>query len=255
MTASAASETLASSSRPRSRVHEFRWPRFFVAMASVLAAIVAIGFAPSFYLRPYLATPPPGIAHAPLPAHLYVHGIVLTCWFMLFLAQTMLVASRRVRLHRFIGVIGAGLALGLCATSMLVVIRLAARAAARGNSGQAALIVAGDTGLVILFALLVVAGIGFRQRRDIHRRLMLIASISLVAPALARFPGAEALVPISVVVPQLALLAALVVYDIRSRGRMHAATVWGIASYLAVAATCTAVGFSSFGPALVKALA
>src|SRR5690348_1428965 len=88
---------------------EVRSPGFFVAKASVLALLVAVGFAPSFYLRPYLET---GATHS-LPTHVHVHGMVLTCSFMLFLTQTLLVAARRAHLHRLLGVIGAGIAIGL----------------------------------------------------------------------------------------------------------------------------------------------
>jgi len=83
--------------------------------------------------------------------------------------------------------------------SMLVVVRLAARAAAQGiTSGPVALIVTGDTGLMLIFALFVVTAIYLRRRTDVHRRLMLLASIAIVGPAIVRLPGAEALVPISV---------------------------------------------------------
>src|SRR5258708_18056314 len=173
-------------------------------MASILVVIVAVGFAPSFYLRSYLAAAPPASAHQPLPMVVYAHGVVLTLWFLLFLVQTILVASRRVPVHRFLGVVGAALAVAVCTASSFVVIRLAARAVAHGvDSGPVALIVTGDSGLVILFALFVLAAIAFRRRPDVHKRLMLLATISIVAPALSRLPGAEALIPISVVVPQL----------------------------------------------------
>ena len=86
-------------------------------------------------------------------------------------------------------------------------------------------------------------------------RLMLLASIAILGTAIVRLPGAEALVPISVIVPQLALFAALIAYDIVSRRRVHPATVWGVALYLVVVGTATLVGFSEFGQAFVKALA
>jgi hypothetical protein len=70
-----------------------------------------------------------------------------------------------------------------------------------------------------------------------------------------RLPGAEVLVPISVIVPQPALFAALIAYDIVSRRRVHPVTVWGVALYLVVVGTATLAGFSEFVHAFVKALA
>jgi len=255
MTQSVAHGTPPSPSLSRPHARDRRWRGFFVAMASVLAVIVAVGFAPSFYLKTYIEASPSGAGNQTLPTHVYAHGVVLTLWFLFFLVQTILVASRRVPLHRLLGVVGAVLAAAVFTASILVVVRLAARATARGVAEQVALIVTGDIGVMILFALFVVAGISFRRRRDVHRRLMLLASISIVAPALARLPGAEALVPISVVVPQLALFAALVAYDIVSSRRLHPTTAWGVGVYLLVAVTCTAIGFSEFGRAFVKSLA
>jgi hypothetical protein len=249
-------ESLVPYSLARSHALDSRWRGFFVAMAAVLLAIVAVGFAPSFYLRTYFDAGTIGASSSSLPTRVLVHGVVLSCWFLLFLTQTILVASREIRLHRTIGVIGAGLSVALIASSMLVVVGLASRVVARGNpSGQVALIVTGDTGLMLLFAVLIAAGITLRRRRDVHRRLMLLASISIVAPALARFPGAEALVPLSVVVPQLVLFGALIAYDILTSRRVHPATIWGVAMYVFVAGSCTAIGFSEYGRAFVKALA
>lgn len=71
-----------------------RW--FFVGMASVLLLIVAVGFARSFYLRSIWNA---GHAGPHLPAYIVLHGIALTLWFLLFLGQTLLVASGRVRVH------------------------------------------------------------------------------------------------------------------------------------------------------------
>jgi len=61
----------------------------------------------------------------PIPGYLYLHGIVLTSWFVWFTMQTFLIQSRRTALHRRLGVAGAVLAVavpfaGLLATSQVV---------------------------------------------------------------------------------------------------------------------------------------
>lgn len=238
---------------PQARAHETHRRGFFVAIASVLVVVVAVGFAPSFYLRTYFQAP--GSGDRPIPTHVILHGVLLTSWYVLFLAQTILVASRRITVHRLLGTVGAGVAVAVVTASMLVVVRLASRAVARGVPEKAALIVTGDTCLLILFSLFVLVGISYRKRPDVHKRLMLLASITSLAPALARWPGAEALVPISVIVPQLGLIAALIVYDIVLHRRVHPATGWGAALYVVAAGASTAIGFSPVGRAFVTALA
>lgn len=238
---------------PQARSQDMERRGFFVAIASVLVVIVAVGFAPSFYLKTYFHAL--GSGDRPIPMHVILHGVLLTSWYVLFLVQTILVASRRVAVHRLLGRVGAGVAVAVVTASMLVVVRLASRAVARGVPERVALIVTGDTCLLILFGLFVLAGISYRQRPDVHKRLMLLASITIVAPALARWPGAEALVPISVIVPQLGLIAALIVYDLVLRRRVHPATGWGAALYVVAAGASTAIGFSPVGRAFVTALA
>jgi len=237
---------------PAPRAHD-KWRWFFVCVALLLAAIVAVGFAPSFFLRSITSAPDkprPG-----LPAYLILHGVALTSWYLLFAAQTWLAATWRTRLHRSLGVAGAVLAAVVFSLSMMVVIRAPARDIAAGASvGEISLMVIGDIGILLLFAVLVLLGIRFRGRPDIHKRLMALASISIVAPAIARWPGAEATLPLSVVVPQLSFCAALVVHDIVTRRRVHPATGWGIVSYLFVVGVSVPLALSGLGHALVKAL-
>ena len=56
---------------------------FFAVMSVVTLAIVLSGFAPTLYLRPVFKP-------VPIPGYLYIHGIVLTSWFVWFFMQTLL---------------------------------------------------------------------------------------------------------------------------------------------------------------------
>jgi hypothetical protein len=114
--------------------------------------------------------------------------------------------------------------------------------------------VIGDYGVLLLFALLVSWAIRNRGKPDVHKRLMLIASISLAAPAIVRWPGAEAVVPFSVLVPQVTLFAVLIVHDIVTGRRVHPATGWGVAAYFVIAGVCVPLAMSDFGQQLVKSL-
>lgn len=228
--------------------HRARW--FFVATAALLAVLVAVGFAPSFYLR--------RITHASsasLPGYIVLHGIALSSWYLLFVTQAWLVATRRTTIHRMLGIAGAVLAVVVFTLSLTVVLRAPARAIAAGASvGQVSLIVIGDIAILVLFAVLVALGIRNRRRRDVHGRLMALASISIVAPAIARWPGAEAALPLSVVVPQLAFFGALAAYDLATRGRIHRATAWGVAAYLVAIGVTVPLASSELGHRFIDAL-
>jgi hypothetical protein len=81
------SESVATESRRRTG---WRDP-FFAAMSAVTLLIVISGFTPTLYLRPVFN--PPAI-----PAYLFLRGIVLTSWFVLFFGQA-LVRSGRIQLR------------------------------------------------------------------------------------------------------------------------------------------------------------
>jgi len=87
-----------------------RW--FYVGMALAALGVTFAGFARSFYLRP--ATMP---ALSPL---VVAHGIVFSCWVLLFLTQTTLVATGQTRLHRRLGLAGVGLAMLIVGLGPLV---------------------------------------------------------------------------------------------------------------------------------------
>ena len=219
-----------------------RW--FYVSLAAVLLVIVAVGFERSFYLRHVLNAG--HTRRTALPAYLTAHGIALTLWFLLFLAQTLLVSSGRVRLHRSLGIAGAALAGVVFILSMLVVLRSVVR--------ETSLVVIGDIALLILFAILITASIHFRRKPQVHKRLMAIASISIVAPAIARWPGAQSMLPLSVVLPQLFLYGAQVIYDVRSSRRLHPATAWGVLGYILAVGITIPLATSRLGHGFVNSL-
>ena len=75
--------------------------RFYSGMALFLAAMVFIGFAPSFYLRDIVpAFPRPNPTLSPF---VILHGLVFTLWMLVIIAQTQLVAAGRRDLHMKLG--------------------------------------------------------------------------------------------------------------------------------------------------------
>lgn len=223
-----------------------RW--FFVGMASVLVVIVGVGFAPSFYLPSVIRPEESAAGKVDFPAYIVLHGILLTSWFLLLFTQAVLIATKRVHIHRSLGIAGVVIAAVLVPLSAFVV----TRSVARSNLG--ALAVIGDYGVLLLFTLLVSLAVRNRAKPDVHKRLMLIASISIAAPAIVRWPGAESVVPFSILGPQVALFAALIVHDIITGRRVHPATGWGVAAYLVVAGVCVPLAMSDFGQQLVQSL-
>jgi hypothetical protein len=191
---------------------------FFSGMTVAFAVVVFIGFAPTYFLRSLSDRPP-------LPWLVHVHGALYSVWILLLLAQTTLVAAKRMDLHRSLGVGGGVLAVSMIPVGYFVAISAARRGAAVDPGTLKFLIV--PMGALIVFPVVVGAALLMRRRPDFHKRLILIATIELMNAAVDRLPGvfAAGLAPFY---PGTDLfLLALVIYDGVTLRRIHPATLWG----------------------------
>jgi hypothetical protein len=209
--------------------HQRARSRFYVAMAGGLLLIVLLGFTPTLYLRAFFDVPE-------IPVSVFVHGIVLTAWFVAFFLQTALVAVRRTDIHRRLGWVGGGLGVAVLATSTAVTLNMVPRRVALGVDIEARIaffsfIVWSDFAALLTFTIFLSTAIALRRHPESHKRLMLLSSISLVQPALARiffwsvFAGLDLIVWL--VVSQLLFVLALGLYDLVSRKRVHPVTLLG----------------------------
>ena len=97
------------------------------------------------------------------------------------------------------------------------------------------------------------AAIAWRRRADVHRRLMFLAAVSLIPPALARIARNpwQALPEQMIIGGGLALLLlALAVKDYRLQARPHRATVIGGAALGALLFASVAIGRTGVGRSL-----
>jgi len=192
---------------------------FYTGMSIAIAITVFAGFSRTWFLRPYF----PQIQ--PLIPLLVLHGIIFSSWIALFITQTSLVAAKRTRTHMRLGIAG-----GVLACAMIIVGTVTAIVRAKGASP-----IPGVNPLsfltiplvdMLVFGILVGGAFYYRRKVDIHKRLMLLATIGILPAAVARLPfdfiqqyGPLAFFGIS----DLFIIPCLI-YDIISRGRPHRAT-------------------------------
>jgi hypothetical protein len=218
---------------------------FFTGLSLLMILAVFVGFSRSYYLKGLYGTPP-------LPALFHVHGFLFTAWMLFLVVQTGLVASRRTALHRRLGVGGAVLAAAMTVAAMAMTIDLARRsAAAPTDIGLAFTIVPFFT--VVVFPVLVGIALLFRRQPEVHKRLMLIATLELVTAGVARIPGAGSM-PLFFVLTDVGLVAILS-YDVITRRRPHPATVWGGLFLVATQVVRTTAGGTAAWIAFARVLA
>jgi hypothetical protein len=208
---------------------------FYFGMAIAMSVTVFIGFGPSFYLNAYFAE---AVGRPPLqalPAIVIVHGIVLTMWMIVLMIQTGLVVGGQVRWHRRLGIAGAVLAAAVVVVGIEAHIASVRRDLGAFDSVPFLRFVAfGGFLSMIAFAGLASAAIGWRRRPEIHKRLILIATIVLLGAATARVSSIVQLalpalgpLPFFDIVLNDLFLVALLVHDWRTDKRLHGATLFG----------------------------
>ncbi len=212
--------------------------RYFVRMHAIMLVVVLLAFAPTFYLRPWVPQPP--ILDLPvLPRLFIVHGIILVAWYVFLLQQSRWIQQRSVAQHRTAGWFGAGLAVAVLASTLMIVYhfpgRVASLAATRGvtvddlEPGLIGILWL-DVVMCILFPALVIGGIVMRRRAQIHKRLMLFAGITFLFAATARLGAILGVVtglPLAPIVGfglLLGLTVSLPIHDRRTLGRIQPVT-------------------------------
>ncbi len=211
---------------------------FYFYMALSCIAVAFLGFAPTYFM-PMAAGKFP-----PMPV-VHFHGLLFFAWTLYFAFQSWLAASGQVRRHRTIGLIGVSLATAMTLSGFLVAVNAMKRSAAIGMADEGIAFVIVPLSGLLFFAAVFTLAIAYIRQKEIHRRLMLLASISLLDAAVARWfltflapAGAIGPPPVFVTIPPAfvayLLLVAAMVYDWRSRGRPHPVYVYGGIALLAV---------------------
>jgi hypothetical protein len=199
---------------------------FYSGMAVALALTVFVGFSSTYYLRLFAGGPQATFSGAPFTPLVHVHGVLFSSWVLLFIVQTALVATRRVAIHRRLGVAGAVLAAAMVVVGALAAIASAKRGAAPPGTDPLSFLIIPLFDMV-LFAGFVTAALVKRRDKEWHKRLMLLGYVSIVVAAVARVPGVLALGPPGFFGLTFLFVVAAGVYDFASRGRVHKAYWWG----------------------------
>lgn len=211
-------------------------------LAWVCVAIAVIGFTPSYWARVTTGT-------FTGPPVLHLHGLACTAWVVLCAVQAQLAVAGRLTRHRLFGMAGLALAAAVVFSGVLVVARVIEASVPFGASVAARTFSLLPLSLLVMFPVFVGLAIGWGRRADVHMRLMILATITILPPAFARMvrlvlaPERSAQAfgmapPLSVatlpaVFVDLLIVGALV-YDWRTRGRPHPVYVWGLAASVLV---------------------
>lgn len=211
--------------RPRN-IRGLRPPeqRMLLWIALILMVLVVGAFARTWFLRT-------SIGLGPLPVFIHIHASVMLGWVITLVLQTALVVRGRLQWHRWLGWAGVLLAAGVIAMGTIATWRAASRevTADTPDAWSQVLVLALELTQMALFAGLISAAIAFRNRPGWHSRLMLMATMAMVANPIVRILSALDVQHVNVLTLGLlaALLITIIVIDGVRRHRLHPVLVWG----------------------------
>lgn len=213
---------------------------FYVGFGVFVVLLSFAGFAPSLIDHSRRYAPP-------MTLHL-LHGATALAWLLLYVTQALLVARGRVDLHRRLGWAAPVMAALLVLFAYYTISEGAFRASDLSGDIYRILIEPGTPplsdaenvagfwgsfGELVTFSLLVTAGLVFRHRAALHKRLMVFALMPLGPESLlhltgtlvGRVPLSRATLLVGMLVIDVAVLFIPAVHEKLTRGRVHRASI------------------------------
>ncbi len=225
--------------------------RFYIGLGTVIAASAIAGFWRS-YFGPLLA----GNVDAPLLIHF--HAAVYVGWLALLVAQAAFAAVGRVDIHVKIGRFGIGYGIFVIAVGLLVGFVMFVMRVRAGAAPEAIGRLFGPVLDMLIFAPLFGAAIYYRRRAELHKRLMILATTTLLVAAVGRLRNVLPTFVLMQLVWSAPILLAMA-YDYAKRRIVHPVYVFGLVLLLVESqpvrmAARTSEAWRSFGVWLAAAV-
>jgi hypothetical protein len=169
--------TVVQDARPRARAAR---SKIYFGLALMVAAIVFAGFSRSFYGTFFADAAHPWIIH--------VHAAVYVGWLALLIAQTVLAARGDIATHRRVGTFGIAYGAVVWILGLIVAVAMPVINVHSGlwNTSRAEEFLAIPLGDMVLFGSFFAAAIAYRRKPEIHKRLVILASVAVMFAAIGR---------------------------------------------------------------------
>jgi hypothetical protein len=195
--------------------------RFYLLIAILLAGLVFVGFAPTFYLNNQFN-------RFPLSGLHILHGTVFSSWIALLVVQSALISARQVRVHRSLGYAAIALVVLMVVLGVTIAIYSLRRGISPPGAPPPPVFFAIPLFDMIVFSVIVGAAFWYRNRPETHKRLMIVGTLSILPAASARIlinlhAGAPILGAYGI---SFLILFGCMVYDYATRRRVYPAYLW-----------------------------
>ena len=211
---------------------------FFFVMALVIAGVIVSGFVLQVSM---------GRSSFASPWWVHVHAVTFMGWLGIYLMQNWLAWRGEVVSHQQLGRLAAAY-IGWMVLVGLSVNTLAAIHHRIPPFFETNVFLVMDWLTVLVFAGLTWAAVRLRGASDWHRRLMLAGAIQVMTPGLGRLlplPLMGTWMLWGIWAGMLPFMAAALIYDLRTRGKVHPAYYWGFGAITLAVALMRLIAFSA----------
>lgn len=244
------------SALPPTRVHSAavakRRDAFYLMLTSAMTATMFLGF--SFtYFGP--------MAHGTYPEVsplVHVHGWSFFAWYVLLPVQAGLIRTRKVSVHRNLGLASAGLGALMITVGLIVSVVQIDRARAPDGDPFWQFMGVPIFGAWMLFTLFYVEAMRRRRRVEDHKRLMILASAVPLGAATFRI-----VVRVAGFAPWIAIVGMLaavifpliaIIHDRRHRPTTHPIYAWGVPAMVLTVVVPFLIGATPAGAVVQEGL-
>lgn len=230
-----------------------RHTSFYVWMALALSCTVFVGFWFTYFGPLFRG------AYPPVSPLVHVHGWSFFVWYVLLTTQVALIRSRRVAIHRTLGLASTVLATVMIAVGLIVSTVRVEMSLGSDADPFWALMGVPIFSIWILFTVFYAAAIYWRGRAADHKRLLLLASAVAASAATFRifvqgFGFERWVAMVGTFGPNLFLVAAMI-RDYRDLGRIHRVYLWGVPAMNGVIGGAFLLVMTPAGEAVKQAVA
>jgi len=153
--------------------------RFYIGIGVLIVLMAIVGFWPT-YFGPLLA----GTVEK-IPA-IHFHAAVYSGWLVLFVVQVVFASTGRLALHRKLGKVGIYYGFGLIPVGILAAFAMFAMRVEAGLVAEAQRYLLAPLTDMVVFPIFFGAAVAYRHKPELHKRLMVVATTTLLVAAVAR---------------------------------------------------------------------
>ena len=198
--------------------------RFYAGIALLAALIALMGFWPTYFGRLLAGT-------ADHPGVIHVHAAVFSGWLALFAAQIGFAATGQLALHKRLGTIGIWYGVTIIVVGVFTAFSQFTDRVEAGRLEEAQTRLLAPLSDMIVFPVFFGAAIYYRRQPDLHKRLMLVATTTLLVAAALRmsFLGEPLPRPLRLLIWFSPVILGIA-YDLIAKRIVHPVYVIGLAS-------------------------